>query len=125
MPQLVDYAYIAEKLNVSQQTVRVYATGTKQRKAGFPKSALPEGARSPLFHTKDADAFIKRRLEATAGDSDQEEAAQNTTAELGRELNLRSSELLQPALFGDHALPHTDDPSLPQHTPDQTYPDNG
>ena len=61
MPELVDYAYIAEKLNVSQQTVRVYATGTKQRKEGFPKSALPEGARSPLFHKKDADAFIKRR----------------------------------------------------------------
>ena len=67
MPELVDYAYIAEKLNVSQQTVRVYATGTKQRKAGFPKSALPEGARSPLFHKKEADAFIKRRLEETAG----------------------------------------------------------
>ena len=69
MPELVDYAYIAEKLNVSQQTVRVYATGTKQRKAGFPESVAPKTARSPLFRKKDADAFIQRRLTETAGDT--------------------------------------------------------
>jgi uncharacterized sporulation protein YeaH/YhbH (DUF444 family) len=125
MPELVDYAYIAEKLNVSQQTVRVYATGTKQRKAGFPKSALPEGARSPLFHKKEADAFIKRRREETAGDSDQEEAAQNAYAELGREINLRSREQLQVALFEDLGLPRTEDLSVSTPALKKLYEETG
>lgn len=125
MPELVDYAYIAEKLNVSQQTVRVYATGTKQRKEGFPKSALPEGARSPLFHKKDADAFIKRRLEETAGNSEQEEAAKQAYAELGREINLRSREQLQSALFDDLNLPKTENLSVSTPALKKLYDETG
>ena len=125
MPELVDYAYIAEKLNVSQQTVRVYATGTKQRKEGFPKSALPEGARSPLFHKKDADAFIKRRLEETAGNTEQEEAAKQAYAELGREINLRSREQLQQALFEDLSLPRTEKDSVSTPALKKLYADTG
>ena len=112
MPELVDYAYIAETLNVSQQTVRVYATGAKQRKAGFPESALPKGSRSPLFHKKDADTFIQRRLEETSVPDDRAKAAQDAFAALGRELNLRSREQLQEALFGDLALPRTEKNSV-------------
>ena len=63
MPELVDYAYIAEKLNVTAQTVRVYATAKgSQRKEGFPKSVAPETSRSPLFVKEEADAFIERRI---------------------------------------------------------------
>ncbi|MFF8188761.1 hypothetical protein ACF044_16025 [Microbacterium sp. NPDC016588] len=63
MPELVDYAYIAEKLNVTPQTVRVYATAKgSQRKEGFPKSVAPETSRSPLFIKEEADAFIAQRI---------------------------------------------------------------
>ncbi|MGC5225409.1 hypothetical protein ACPW96_22830 [Micromonospora sp. DT81.3] len=61
-PELVGYAYIAEKLNVTPQTVRVYATGTAQKKAGFPENVAPETSRSPLFLRSEADAFIERRI---------------------------------------------------------------
>lgn len=66
MPELVDYAYIAEKLNVTPQTVRVYATAKgSQRKEGFPKSVAPETSRSPLFIKEEADAFIAQRIAAS------------------------------------------------------------
>ena len=125
MPELVDYAYIAEKLNVSQQTVRVYATGTKQRKAGFPQSVAPKTARSPLFRKKDADAFIQRRLTETAGDTAQEEAAHSAFAELGREINLRSREQLQQALFEDLNLPRTEKDSVSTPALKKLYADTG
>lgn len=63
-PELVDYAYIAEQLNVNVQTVRKYATYTKGRQQVdyFPKSVAPETSRSPLFLKDEADAFIERRI---------------------------------------------------------------
>ena len=125
MPELVDYAYIAEKLNVSQQTVRVYATGTKQRKAGFPESVAPKTARSPLFRKKDADAFIQRRLTETAGDTAQEEAAHSAFAELGREINLRSREQLQSALFDELGLPKTENLSVSTPALKKLYDETG
>jgi hypothetical protein len=62
VPDLVGYAYIAEKLNVTPQTVRVYATGSTQKAAGFPENVAPETSRSPLFLRSEADAFIERRI---------------------------------------------------------------
>jgi len=63
-PDLVDYTYIAEQLNVNVQTVRVLATSKKGRQAidYFPKSVAPETSRSPLFRKDEADAFVARRL---------------------------------------------------------------
>lgn len=70
MPELVDYAYIAEKLNVTPQTVRVYATAKgSQRKEGFPRSVAPETSRSPLFLKEEADAFIAQRIAASRAPS--------------------------------------------------------
>ena len=125
MPELVDYAYIAQGLGVSQQTVRVYATGAKQRKAGFPESALPKGARTPMFHKKDADAFIQRRLKETAGTDEQQEAAENAYAALGREINLRSREQLQSALFDELGLPKTENLSVSTPALKKLYDETG
>ena len=125
MPELVDYAYIAQGLGVSQQTVRVYATGAKQRKAGFPESALPKGARTPMFHKKDADAFIQRRLEETAGTDEQQRAAENAYAALGREINLRSGPQLQRVIFDELDLPETENRTVSTPALKKLYEETG
>lgn len=114
----VDYAYIAERLNISKKTAYVYGTPTSTRRLpGFPTPITPPRARTPLFDKSAVDKYIRDRIDnarsargrvrAAAVDDTAAGIASQAAEILGRPVDLENRAQLRQILFTELGLPPT------------------